>query len=75
MFIYIFQTFFDAVILESDKDKDNMIKDIEELLKEKSVLEKVSFLTIIMHIYSNNCYTFRNCKWILQSMNIMMQFH
>ncbi|VVC45498.1 Hypothetical protein CINCED_3A022767 [Cinara cedri] len=33
-------TFFDEVVLESDKDKNNVIKDIEELLSEKEVLER-----------------------------------
>lgn len=28
--------------MESDKDKNNLIKDIEELLTEKAVLEQVS---------------------------------
>lgn len=30
--------------MESDKDKQNIIKDIEELLAEKEVLEKVSLM-------------------------------
>jgi len=38
---FIFQTFFDEVVSESDRDKNNIIKDIEELLTEKQVLEKV----------------------------------
>ncbi|XP_025192531.1 protein regulator of cytokinesis 1-like isoform X2 [Melanaphis sacchari] len=33
-------TFLDEVVLESEKDKNNIIKDIEELLVEKEVLEK-----------------------------------
>ncbi|XP_050523703.1 protein regulator of cytokinesis 1-like isoform X2 [Daktulosphaira vitifoliae] len=33
-------TFFDDVVLESDRDKANIIKDIEDLLLEKDVLEK-----------------------------------
>ncbi|XP_025411967.1 protein regulator of cytokinesis 1-like isoform X2 [Sipha flava] len=32
--------FFDDVVLESDKDKKNIIKEIEELLIEKNILEK-----------------------------------
>lgn len=42
---FILQSFFDDVVLESDRDKNNIIKDIEELLNEKTVLEKVSFDT------------------------------
>ncbi|XP_026816646.1 protein regulator of cytokinesis 1-like isoform X5 [Rhopalosiphum maidis] len=33
-------SFLDEVVLESEKDKNNIIKDIEELLAEKEVLEK-----------------------------------
>lgn len=38
----LFQTFFNDVVLESDGDKNNIIKDIEKLLAEKAVLEKVN---------------------------------
>jgi len=38
----IVQSFLDEVVLESDRDKNNIIKDIEELLVEKELLEKVS---------------------------------
>lgn len=37
----------DEVVLESDRDKNNIIKDIEELLVEKELLEKVSFISCI----------------------------
>jgi len=37
----------DEVVLESEKDKNNIIKDIEELLAEKEVLEKVSCIHFI----------------------------
>lgn len=52
-FLIYFQTFFDDVVLESDKDKRNIIKEIEELLVEKDVLEKVSlyFVPIFTCIY------------------------
>lgn len=50
----MFQSFFDDVVLESDRDKNNIIKDIEDLLAEKAVLEKVSLYTshaLITDIY------------------------
>jgi len=43
---FIFQAFFDDVVSESDRDKNNIIKDIEELLTEKQVLEKVRLLIL-----------------------------
>lgn len=41
LYLIYFQAFFDDVVLESDKDKKNIIKEIEELLAERDVLEKV----------------------------------
>lgn len=38
----------DEVVLESDRDKNNIIKDIEELLAEKELLEKVSFINYVV---------------------------
>jgi len=41
LIVFIFQTFFDDIISESQRDKNNIINDIDELLIEKQVLEKV----------------------------------
>jgi len=38
----------DEVVLESDRDKNNIIKDIEELLVEKELLEKVSYINFVL---------------------------
>jgi len=40
----------DEVVLESDRDKNNIIKDIEELLAEKELLEKVSFIICVKNV-------------------------
>jgi len=37
----------DEVVMESDRDKNNIIKDIEELLVEKELLEKVSCINCV----------------------------
>jgi len=41
------QSFLDEVVMESDRDKNNIIKDIEELLVEKELLEKVSCINCV----------------------------
>jgi len=40
----------DEVVMESDRDKNNIIKDIEELLVEKELLEKVSCTNYVRNV-------------------------
>jgi len=50
LIVFIFQKFFEDVISESQRDKNNIINDIDELLIEKQVLEKVKLLNFIIFI-------------------------
>jgi len=44
---FTLQSFFDEVLMESDKDKNTVIREIEDLLRERALLQNVNILIII----------------------------